>query len=244
MAWTPASKILRWAAWCLGLLLLASFGSAAPDYGPEPVASSVYAAPVAVLDEFYPPVAAPIATPTPEPSPTPTPMPAPSPTQEIEPSLSPPLQPASEPSSDPPPPPPPPPPQPYADNAAAAAIVALTNELRARHGLPPLAVNASLTAAAEGYASLMAASDWFAHEGPDGSTPASRAQAAGYVGLTYLAENLYRGFYGDPHASIVQAWEDSPAHLNAMLSEKATEIGVACSVFGDMRWCVQEFGDR
>ena len=90
----------------------------------------------------------------------------------------------------------------------------------------------------------MATSDWFAHEGPDGSTPASRAEAAGYAGWVYLAENVYRGPYGDPPASIVQVWIASPAHLHAMLSDRATEIGVGCEVSGDFRWCVQDFGAR
>lgn len=122
--------------------------------------------------------------------------------------------------------------------------MALTNELRAQHGLPPLAVNSALTAAAQDYAATMATDDWFAHEGPDGSTPASRAEAAGYAGWAYLAENLYRGFYGDSPASIIQAWAASPAHLNAMLSGQATDIGVGCYANGYYRWCVQGSGAR
>jgi len=29
-----------------------------------------------------------------------------------------------------------------------------------------------------------------------------------------------------------------------MLSDQPTEIGVGCYVSGDLRWCVQDFGDR
>jgi uncharacterized protein YkwD len=90
----------------------------------------------------------------------------------------------------------------------------------------------------------MAASDWYAHEGPDGSTLAYRAETAGYTGWVYLAENVYRGPGGAPADSIVQMWSASPAHLSAMLSEAATEIGVGCEVSGDIRWCVQDFGAR
>ena len=50
----------------------------------------------------------------------------------------------------------------------------------------------------------MAANNWFSHEGPNGSTLLSRAEAAGYTGWSYLAENLYRGYYGSPADSIVQ----------------------------------------
>jgi uncharacterized protein YkwD len=126
----------------------------------------------------------------------------------------------------------------------AAAILTLTNELRAEHGLPSLAANSALAAAAQAYAETMAVNDWFAHEGPDGSSPTTRATAAGYTGWSYLAENLYRGFYGDAAALIVQTWVASPGHLSAMLSEQATEIGVGCYVVGDTRWCAQEFGTR
>ncbi len=147
------------------------------------------------------------------------------------------------PSPQPSPPPSPPLPQPSGDDPGAA-IISLTNELRAQHGLPPLAVNGALATAAQTYAQTMAASDWFAHEGPDGSTPAYRAEAAGYTGWVYLAENLYRGPVGAPADSIVQMWIASPVHLSAMLSDTATEIGVGCEVSSDIRWCVQDFGAR
>ncbi|KKK62556.1 hypothetical protein LCGC14_3003160, partial [marine sediment metagenome] len=143
-----------------------------------------------------------------------------------------------------PPPPSPPPSQQYADGVAAAAILTLTNDLRAQYSLPPLAANSALATAAQAYAETMATNDWFAHEGPDGSTLASRATAAGYTGSSYLAENLYRGFYADAPPSIIQAWTASPAHLAVILSEQATEIGVGCHVVGDYRWCSQVFGAR
>jgi uncharacterized protein YkwD len=107
-----------------------------------------------------------------------------------------------------------------------------------------LAANSALAAAAQAYAETMATNDWFAHEGPDGSTLASRTTAAGYTGWSYLAENLYRGFYAEAPTSIIQAWTASPAHLAIILSEQATEIGVGCYVVGDYRWCTQEFGAR
>lgn len=120
----------------------------------------------------------------------------------------------------------------------------MANDLRAQHGLPPLAVNDALAAAAQAHAETMARNDWFAHDGPDGSTLASRAQAAGYTGWSYLAENLYRGSYGEPAANIVQTWAASPAHLSAMLSDVVTEMGTGCYVSGEYRWCVQDFGAR
>lgn len=181
------------------------------------------------------PTTLPEATPTPTPAPTPEPTPAaPDP---------PPTEPAPSPAPAPPPPPPPPPKQ-YADTATAAAVLSLTNELRAQNGLPPLAANSALSAAAQAYSETMAVNDWFAHEGPDGSTLATRATAAGYTGWTFLAENLYSGYSGDSAEAIISAWAASPGHLQAILSTQATEIGVGCYVSGAARYCVQDFGAR
>src|SRR3989304_443650 len=77
--------------------------------------------------------------------------------------------------------------------AAPAAVYALTNELRAENGLPPLAINSALDMAADRYGATLAANDWFAHEGPDGSTLRSRAEAAGYSGWGYLLGNPFPG---------------------------------------------------
>ncbi|MCH7578081.1 MAG: hypothetical protein IH822_09885, partial [Chloroflexi bacterium] len=145
MSRIPASHLIRWASWCLSLLLLASFGGITTPSAAEPeaVASSVYAAPVSVLREFQPPQSVPITTPTPEPTPTLTPSPTPTPTPALVPTPTP--APAAQPTPTPTPPPPPPPPQQYADGAAAAAIVTLTNDLRAQYGLPPVVVNNALT---------------------------------------------------------------------------------------------------
>lgn len=120
----------------------------------------------------------------------------------------------------------------------------MANDLRAQHGVPPLAVNDALAITAQAYAETMARNDWFAHDGPDGSTLASRAQAAGYTGWSYLAENLYRGSCGESAVNIVQTWAASPAHLSAMLSDAVMEMGTGCYVSGEYRWCVQDFGAR
>jgi uncharacterized protein YkwD len=246
MSRIPASSVIHGAGWCLVLLLLASLrGIGASSAEPQPVASSVSVGPVAVLDEVRQPDPTPTFTPTPAatpvPAPTATPTPAPSPVAE----------PAAQPVPEPPPaaaptpaPPAPPPPPGCGEAATAAGIVSLTNDLRAEHGLPSLATNGALTAAARSYAQTLAANSWFSHVGPDGSTLDSRIRDSGYSGWSYVAENLYRGFHGETVASIVQAWVGSPAHLQAILSDAATEIGVGCCVSGDSRWCVQEFGSR
>jgi len=214
-----ASNVLRGAGWCLALLLLASLGGVSLSAAePQPVASSTYARPVGVLQQVSRPDSVPVLTSTPAPTPAPTPIPPPTAAPAPQPASQPAPPPAPQPATTltPSPAPPPPPPQRYADAEAAAAIVTLTNDLRAQHGLPPLTANGALAAAAQAYAETMATNNWLAHDGPDGSTLSSRAEAAGYSGWSYLAENLYRGFYGDSLANIVQVWAASPAHLNAM----------------------------
>src|SRR3990170_1732950 len=142
MSRLPATAVLRLACWCLCLLFVAWAGNVTPGAAePRAAASSVFARPVALPQHPPPPPPqAPVTQPASEPAPAPTPTP---------------------------PPPRPPPPQPRMD-ATAAAIVTLTNQLRAQHGLPLLAVSYALATAAQAYAETMAANDWFAHEGPDG----------------------------------------------------------------------------
>ena len=233
MSRLPATAVLRLACWSLCLLFVAWAGNVAPGAAePQAVASSVVSPPSAVLYELRKSLPHATVSSTPTPTPVPSPLPTPTPAPQL----------AAEPA---PPPQPTPPPRPrvYADPAAAAAVYALTNELRAENGLPALALNSALDSAAGRYAASLAENDWFAHEGPDGSTLRSRAEAAGYSGR-YLSENLYRGSYGETGESIVQAWADSPGHYSNMLGEQITELGVGCYVSGDLRWCVQDFGDR
>jgi uncharacterized protein YkwD len=231
------SQILRAAAWCLMLLLLGTLGSARPGVAaPEPVASSAYQRPTGVLEAFQwpdPPLPTPTPTPAPTPAPTPTPTATPAPTPVPEPVAARQAPPAQQ---------PPAPPAPAGD--VASALVSLTNDFRAQRGLPPLTTNSSLTRAAESYAAVLAANNSLSHTGPDGSTLATRAEAAGYAGWTLLLENLYRGYSGASAASILQAWAESPSHLEALVSSQVTEIGIGCYVLGDTRWCAQEFGSR
>lgn len=236
-------RALRAAALGLTVLVLAGWSRGVVEASPAPIASSVFSRPTGVLEEFrqpnFPP---PLPTPTPQPTPTPTPTPVP-PTPTPTPVPPQPTAPAPE-ASQPVAPAAAPPSVQQTDSATAAALVSLTNDLRTQHGLPPLAVNPALTAAAESYAIVMATNDWLSHTGPDGSTLGTRANAAGYTGWNFLAENLYVGYAGADAASILQAWAESPGHLESMLSPNATEFGIGCHVLGDSRWCAQEFGAR
>jgi len=142
-------------------------------------------------------------------------------------------------------------PLPWASAASASGVdferqvVDLVNQVRSDAGLAPLAAAPELADSARRYASYMAAAGFFAHEGPDGSTLASRAEAAGYRGWSYLAENLAAG-QPDP-GSVVRAWLDSPGHRANILSSRVREIGVGYALRSGSKYghyWAQELGAR
>ena len=136
-----------------------------------------------------------------------------------------------------------------ADNLTSLArrAVDLTNQERLKAGLQPLEWNNNLAAAATAYANEMASQGFFAHNAPDGTTPVSRAQKAGYPaygwGGLYVGENLARGF--DTAESVTQAWMNSPEHRANLLLPKYREIGIGVAVARDgTKYWAQEFGSQ
>lgn len=103
-------------------------------------------------------------------------------------------------------------------------VVYHTNLQRLSNGLLPLRYNPHLRSAAYSHSQDMALNDFFDHVGSDGSTLVTRAQDAGYVGWTVLAENIAAGF-SDPQA-VVEAWMNSPGHRANILRSTVSEIGV------------------
>lgn len=146
----------------------------------------------------------------------------------------PPPTPTAVPPTPAPPPEPPPPPAPAAgyDAAYTQAVFDGVNTARAAHGLAPLAVDARLERAATDYALLMAEHAWFAHEGPDGSTLVTRAEAAGFPFDAPLGEVLAMGSEGWPPSGVVQAWLDSPGHRTQILGPY-TRAGIGCVFSAD-----------
>ena len=111
-----------------------------------------------------------------------------------------------------------------------AAIVEITNTVRAEAKLPAVVVSPQLTAAARAYANLLAASGQFTHEA-DGSL-SDRTQRAGYQHCL-VAENLAlhqdsRGFQSRALAvAAMEGWLNSPGHRKNIMTAELTEIGVA-----------------
>jgi len=100
----------------------------------------------------------------------------------------------------------------------------LTNSQRQQNNLSPLATNPLLVQAAELKAQDMAAKSYFSHQSPDGKTPWSWLEQAGY-GYLYAGENLAVNFADSQ--DIEQAWMDSASHRSNILNSHFTEIGVA-----------------
>jgi uncharacterized protein YkwD len=106
----------------------------------------------------------------------------------------------------------------------AAAALCLVNEARAQAGLPSLAPEAHLAAAARAHAAMMAAEDRYATDGTDGSTPASRAADVGYDGTVHEAVGAGQGTLGTPRA-VVALWLREAGARGAILAPRGTQGG-------------------
>lgn len=102
------------------------------------------------------------------------------------------------------------------------ALVALTNEDRAMHGLAGVTEDAVLSRAAQAVAEDMAANGYFAHVSPDGKTPWYWLERAGYR-YSYAGENLAVNFTDS--ADVQSAWMESPTHRANIVKPQYTHVG-------------------
>lgn len=109
-------------------------------------------------------------------------------------------------------------------NISNEDLLRLTNEKRAEKGLKPLKLNTELSKAAGKKADYMFAKNFWAHIGPDGTTPWYFIRNAGYEYL-YAGENLARGYTSAPE--VVDAWMASPTHRENIMSPNYQDIGFA-----------------
>jgi len=103
-------------------------------------------------------------------------------------------------------------------------LVQQINTLRGGLGLGGYALNAQLTSAATQHSTYMATTCDIAHNESNGSTPASRAAANGYVG-DHVSENIY----GGSNAKASDAWTfwiNSPVHYAGLVHGLLNEVGV------------------
>jgi uncharacterized protein YkwD len=111
-----------------------------------------------------------------------------------------------------------------------AAVVCLVNAERAAHGLGALRRARPLATAARTHAADMVSRGYFAHETPEGSTPAERIARTGWTpetGRWYVGENLAWGAPGNATPrDTVRNWMNSPSHRENVLRPMFREIGI------------------
>jgi uncharacterized protein YkwD len=114
-------------------------------------------------------------------------------------------------------------------------VISRVNSERTSHGLPPLALNNSLTEAARAHNQDMILNGFFDHTGSDGSSPAERACAHGYApfdwGECFVGENIAAG-YCTP-AEVMEGWMNSSPHQANILNPAYREIGVGHNTGGE-----------
>src|SRR5579872_4336374 len=107
---------------------------------------------------------------------------------------------------------------------AEQRILDLTNEARKEHHLPPLKPSSLLFKVAQGHSENMAKQEKMEHV-LDGTTPAQRARAAGYI-YARIQENIAMGDPQVPLEGLMKAWMDSKGHRENILNDVCTEIGL------------------
>ncbi|MFF8873539.1 CAP domain-containing protein [Streptomyces massasporeus] len=124
------------------------------------------------------------------------------------------------------------------ESSAAAQVLSLVNEERAKVGCSPVAANSALTGLAQSYSEDMAARGFFDHTDPDGRTPWDRAEKAGISNLG--GENIARG-QADA-AAVMDAWMNSPGHRANILNCDFKTLGVGVELGSGGPWWTQNFG--
>ena len=129
----------------------------------------------------------------------------------------------------------------YADqDQTAASILQQVNQFRLNNGLAAFEYNGALASAAQNHANYMATNMIFSsHVGSGGSTPQSRAEAAGYIG--FVSENIV----GGTRMSAAQGlnwWRNSPVHYNTLVTSRYSHAGTGFATDGEINYYVLVVG--
>ncbi len=111
-----------------------------------------------------------------------------------------------------------------------AELLTRINAARISSGLPPYALNAKLTAAAQAHSKDMASRSKVDRAGSDGSTPKSRILSAGYGQWTIgpvIDEAIYGGTGGAQGA--FDWWMSTETDRNRLLSSRFREAGIGAA---------------
>ncbi|MFD8303731.1 CAP domain-containing protein [Streptomyces sp. NPDC059690] len=125
------------------------------------------------------------------------------------------------------------------------AVVEPTNAGRKTAGCSALQIRPARHVAAQRHTADMAQDHYVGHTGSNGSTMVDRAEAAGCIGWSSLAENVAAG--QATAAGVVKAWMKSPGYRANILNCSLKHIGVgyvkASGSAGGPYW-TQDFGAK
>ncbi|POM77471.1 SCP-like extracellular protein [Phytophthora palmivora] len=120
-------------------------------------------------------------------------------------------------------------------------MLELVNEQRTANGLSSLCMNSKLLASALRHSKDMAANDFMAHNGSDGSTMEERITEAGFI-WTAVGENVAAG--QETVSDVMTAWMNSPEHKANILGDYKM-FGTAYAYNADttyQHYWTQDFG--
>ena len=109
-------------------------------------------------------------------------------------------------------------------------VLADINTLRKQHGLAPLRLSASLSAAARQHSSEMAARGYFSHDSANGSSFDKRIARYYPMGRSHfwsVGENLLWSSPDVDAGGALNMWWNSPEHRKNMLTARWREIGLS-----------------
>jgi len=112
----------------------------------------------------------------------------------------------------------------YSSEITYQKVLEQTNNERKKAGLEALEYNPTLSLSAQKKAEDMFKNDYWAHTSPQGKTPWTFFEAAGYR-YSVAGENLAKDFYNTD--SLMKAWMNSPTHKANIVNFKYKEIGIA-----------------
>jgi uncharacterized protein YkwD len=115
-----------------------------------------------------------------------------------------------------------------------SGVLSGLNKIRAQHGLQPVKISASLTAAATQHSKEMGADGYFEHNSHDGSLFWKRINRwYGQHGYDYwsVGENLLWSSPQVDPAGAMQLWMNSPEHRANILTARWREIGISAMHF-------------
>ena len=122
----------------------------------------------------------------------------------------------------------------YVPTAEECQFLGLINDYRAQNGIGPLALSVTLGDAARNHSAQIAATDFFSHTLPDGTSWADNIRNYGYTYNTWIGENLAAGNY-EPSYALLQ-WQRSAPHNANMLAPEFKAIGIGMVYEPNSSW--------